>query len=166
MSALLLKDIAQPGEQWLPIRGQKHLFVSNLGRAISFDYCGRGLTKIFAGWAVVVPMRKRSAVSLSILVCRAFNGPIPHGYEVNHLDGNRANNSASNLQATTRLDNIRHSLRTGLKGRNVASSRDRCLRLMNDSGIDVGAVLAHDAIVLAEQPASHEGALRYDRTDR
>ncbi len=42
------------------------------------------------------------------LVWEAFNGTIPSGKEINHIDGNRANNRLSNLQLVTRSENMRH----------------------------------------------------------
>lgn len=52
------------------------------------------------------------------LVCLAFHGPPPDDglrYEVNHLDGNKHNNLPSNLEWSTRSDNIKHSYETGLR---------------------------------------------------
>lgn len=43
---------------------------------------------------------------LTRLVWLTFNGPIPAGYQVDHIDGNRFNNSLDNLQLLTKSDNI------------------------------------------------------------
>jgi hypothetical protein len=40
-------------------------------------------------------------------VWEAFNGPIPEGYDIDHIDGNPQNNSLSNLQAITHQENIK-----------------------------------------------------------
>jgi len=39
------------------------------------------------------------------LVYMAFNGEIPEGYEVDHIDGDRFNNSIDNLQILTPAEN-------------------------------------------------------------
>lgn len=45
------------------------------------------------------------------LVAVTFSGPIPDGKEVNHKDGNRANNRAENLEYVTRAENNLHAYR-------------------------------------------------------
>ena len=41
-----------------------------------------------------------------VLVWEAFNGPIPDGYEIDHIDDNKQNNQLSNLQLLTRKQNM------------------------------------------------------------
>lgn len=40
------------------------------------------------------------------LVWEAFNGAIPDGYEIDHIDENKANNSLANLRLVTRHENM------------------------------------------------------------
>lgn len=40
------------------------------------------------------------------VVWEAFNGPIPEGYDIDHIDGNPHNNALNNLQAITHKENI------------------------------------------------------------
>lgn len=44
------------------------------------------------------------------LVAEHFLGGIPKGFEVNHIDYNKKNNNASNLEICTRQQNIDHSV--------------------------------------------------------
>lgn len=55
-----------------------------------------------------------SSLSVHRLVCEAFNGPIPKGYVVNHIDGNKANNNIENLEAVTPKQNMQHAYKMGL----------------------------------------------------
>ena len=48
------------------------------------------------------------------LVAATFIGPCPEGKEVNHKDGDKANNRRSNLEYVTRATNIQHALASGL----------------------------------------------------
>lgn len=41
-----------------------------------------------------------------------FNGDIPNGLEINHVDENKSNNSLSNLELMSRGDNVRYGSRT------------------------------------------------------
>ncbi|OBR52350.1 hypothetical protein A6456_10650 [Paraburkholderia tropica] len=51
-----------------------------------------------------------------VLVDEAFNGPRQPGFEVNHIDGNKANNVLSNFERLTRKANVQHAFDTGLCG--------------------------------------------------
>lgn len=48
------------------------------------------------------------------LVALAFLGPQPKDMDVNHRDGNKLNNCASNLEYVTRKENIHHACAMGL----------------------------------------------------
>lgn len=48
------------------------------------------------------------------LVFEAFNGDIPKGYEINHIDGDKGNNCNDNLELITRIENMRHAVNIGL----------------------------------------------------
>jgi hypothetical protein len=52
------------------------------------------------------------------LVAAEFLGTCPKGIQVNHKDGDRLNNHASNLEYVTPSENTRHSVVAGLLTRN------------------------------------------------
>lgn len=49
------------------------------------------------------------------LVWRHFNGPIPAGMTINHLNGIKDDNRPENLELATYSENLKHAFRTGLK---------------------------------------------------
>lgn len=51
------------------------------------------------------------------LVAEAFICPRSPGYEVNHIDGDKFNNAAANLEWVTRRQNLLHARRIGLPNR-------------------------------------------------
>lgn len=54
---------------------------------------------------------KRKKILVHVLVAVHFLGPAPQGKEVNHKDGNKANNYFENLEYVTKSANILHSYR-------------------------------------------------------
>lgn len=49
------------------------------------------------------------------LVVEAFIGPIPRDMQVNHMDGDKTNNSVYNLEIVTPRGNMLHAMRHGLR---------------------------------------------------
>lgn len=88
--------------------------------------------------------KRRYTYCVHRLVAETFMMPQPPGTEINHKDGNKANNSVSNLEWVTRKENIRHAFSTGLnkvKKKLTEREIDSALRLL-ECGESQGAVAA------------------------
>lgn len=57
---------------------------------------------------------KYKSVTVHRLVAKAFLEKKPDKNQVNHIDGNKANNNVSNLEWTDRYENMQHAFKTGL----------------------------------------------------
>lgn len=116
----------------MPIVGYEGLYeVSDLGRVRSLDHLEitKGRSGTMKRWrkgrilaprvrsggyiAVTLPVLRKDA-PIHHLVCEAFNGKRPHGYQTNHKDGDKKNNIPSNLEWVTAGQNRRHAMETGL----------------------------------------------------
>lgn len=63
--------------------------------------------------------------------------PNPHNYpQINHIDGNKANNSAANLEWCTQSQNMQHAYATGL----MASERTGGAKLSNKEVLEIRAL--------------------------
>jgi hypothetical protein len=91
------------------------LLVSNLGNCKYLD--GTPATIYKGIYTSVLVAAKNTGVvkqlSIHRVVAEAFHGPIPKGYVVNHLDCNKHNNAASNLQICTPSENAHHAILNG-----------------------------------------------------
>lgn len=65
----------------------------------------------------------RKTTLIHSLVAEAFIGPRLNDLQVNHIDGNKANNRIENLEYITCKENIRHAFRIGLKVNAIRSKR-------------------------------------------
>lgn len=55
----------------------------------------------------------KKCYSAHILVWEAFNGKIPKGYFIDHIDGNRSNNNLDNLRLVTQSENMKNAMKNG-----------------------------------------------------
>jgi len=102
-------------EEWKDIKGYEGLYqISNLGRVknIKTNYIRKSIiTKL--GYYQVKLLNKMYLIHR--LVAQAFIDN-PNNYpEINHSDGNKANNKIENLIWCTRSQNVKHSFDNGLK---------------------------------------------------
>ena len=115
------------GEEWLPIDDGTTHFVSNLGRIKNVGRpthgtkLGRILRTSKKNGYPFVHLHDGTATRrgryVHSLVAMAFIGPVPGGHEINHIDGDRANSVASNLEYVTRGQNMLHASRViGTRG--------------------------------------------------
>lgn len=103
-------------ERWLEVEGYEGYYeVSDKGRIKSVRY-----SKILTGghgrykFASLGRRGKQKTFSIHSIVMKTFIGECPKGMEINHINGDKWDNSVDNLAYVTRADNIRHSYKTGL----------------------------------------------------
>jgi hypothetical protein len=108
-------------EEWRDIPGFEGIYrVSDLGRVMSLRnkrglgdmvLKSQGAPYLHVGlWIDGAPKMRK----VHSLVALAFLGPKSKGLCVNHKDGNKFNNSLSNLEYCTQSENIQHSYDMGL----------------------------------------------------
>lgn len=68
------------------------------------------------------------------LVARAFLGPCPAGYEVNHEDGNKMRPHAKTMSYATKSENFKHAKLTGLRDRRRRLTDDERRAIAQSSG--------------------------------
>jgi len=78
------------------------------------------------------------------LVWETFVGIIPKGLQINHIDGNKSNNSLSNLELVTPAENIHHAYRMGLK-KGYSAESNSMAKLTNDQYLSMIHEIANGA---------------------
>jgi hypothetical protein len=115
-----MSNVSESIEVWRDVPGYEGLYsVSSWGRVRSLIGRRRGLAqgcmRREGYWGHSLNRDgKLKTFRTHMLVALAFLGPRPAGYTVNHKDGNKLNNRASNLEYMTLADNIRHGFAHGL----------------------------------------------------
>jgi hypothetical protein len=158
-------------EQWKNIDGTDYA-VSNLGRVASMKH---------NKWKVLNPSKDTCGylqITLSCsgesrkhsvhrLVALAFLPESPTGgNEVNHRDGNKANNQSNNLEWATRSENIKHSYSVlGVRGRTgparLTETAVRVIRARHKLGDGLrGLAIAYGVSYMTIHNATHGNTWR------
>ena len=115
-------------ERWKVVEGTYGaLEVSDLGRVKSNLRDGRILktqkdSKGYHRLRMTIK-RERYSFKLHRLVAQAFVPNPDNKAQVNHIDGNKDNNAASNLEWVSNIENAHHAIRNGLWDNVFESSR-------------------------------------------
>ena len=102
-----------PGEEWKPIDSKGYYFISSLGRVKSYRKREAKILKPYKnqyGYCRVdINIETRHTYLVHQLVATAFlvNDDPEQKDTIDHIDGNKENNSRSNLQYLSRGDNVR-----------------------------------------------------------
>jgi len=99
-------------EEWRDAPGFPGYIVSNRGRVIGPK--GRLLTlRPNVNGRIVLSSRRFGKRTVHSLVCEAFLGERPDGFEIDHIDGDPTNNHLANLEYVTHSENIFREYRSG-----------------------------------------------------
>jgi len=107
-------------EYWKPVPGYEGLYwVSDLGNVKSLNYNHTGEEQILrprkgtGGYLKVLLCKngKKKNCYVHRLVWEAFNGPIPKGMQINHLNEDKTDNRLENLSLMTPKQNLNYGTR-------------------------------------------------------
>jgi hypothetical protein len=160
-----LKEISLEGERWAEI--EDRYYVSDYGRIVrlgraAFDQKGRPLfkqTKLIktpnnpGGYPNFSLKNLKRTVHRFVALYFVEN---PSGKpQVNHLDGDKANNHYTNLQWVTPAENSRHAQRMGLS--NSRGERNYNAILTSEDVIEIQKALKHYEAGLCQRLADKYG---------
>ncbi len=145
-------------EVWKDVTGYEGMYqVSSVGqvRRVGSERC-LSASKRRNGY-LYVNLSKRGRVttkSVHELVAEAFLGKRPAASHVNHKDGDKLNNHASNLEYVTAAENTRHAYRLGLlKAQGEANGR----ALLTEAQARKVLILARTGVLTQQEIAERYG---------
>lgn len=115
-------------ETFKPVKGYEGLYeVSDYGAVRSLQFKGKKRIKYLNGrdsfgyrQVHLSNGKSHKMIFVHRIVYEAFNSPIPYGYEIDHIDGDRNNNKLSNLRVVTHRDNMNNPVTI------LRKSKSRC----------------------------------------
>jgi hypothetical protein len=115
---LPLQKLITMNEIWITIKDFENYQVSNLGRIMSLykNIILKPLKDKHGYYHISLYKNKTCYTKdIHIIVARTFISNPLNLPEVNHIDGNKENCAATNLEWSTKSDNEKHAYRTGLR---------------------------------------------------
>lgn len=122
-------------EVWKPILNHEEYEVSNMGRVRNRKRGtvlspSKNKENKWGYWRVILwKNNKPRCVPVHTLVAAAFLGERPDGYVVDHIDADKLNNKACNLEYVTQTENIRRAIQKGLNPRVKSLSNETIARV-------------------------------------
>lgn len=157
--------------EWRVIPGWPNYAVSSAGEVKRIGGAKRGVriglilkqTISNTGCFMVHLSEARVQRSLTVhrLVAAAFLGLCPPGYQVNHKDGNRLNNSLDNLEYLTRIENMKHAVQNGLTAWGI---RNWSARLSEDQVRTIRQLWPNRG--MSQQQIANQYGVRQDHVSR
>ena len=151
-------------ELWRDWPQDPRIKVSNKGNVVS---CKRGAPYALKVWRDHGGYQRVGAaygsISVHRLVADTWIDNPNHYKEVNHIDGDKDNNSVENLEWTTRSENVLHAYRTGLnKGRHKGTpvrivETGETFESQRECARRIGGNQANIARCLAGEQSTHLG---------
>lgn len=129
-------------EIWKPIPGYFGLYMSsNYGRIKSLNYRHTGKEQILTpstdkcGYLHIRlwKNKKKHMFLVHRLIWTSFNGPIPKGMEINHLNEDKTDNRLENLNLLTRTENVNW----GTRNKRAAKTGSKMIEQYTLDGIHI-----------------------------
>lgn len=163
-----------PGEEWLPVVDYEEWYsVSNLGRvkrtkAGRATFAGKIIKQRVSRKGYMVLHLTRNSVSrefrVHCLVAAAFIGPRSDKMQINHIDGQKDNNHANNLEYVTQSENMRHAFDLGLRNALHCRGRNNHLNVLTEEAVLEIYKLAHEGKIqqrrLGKMFGVHQATIR------
>ena len=91
---------------------------------------------------------KSKNIVIHRLVANAFISNFENKPQVNHIDGNKSNNSVSNLEWCTSSENVKHAYKIGLS--NISDKNKKAIKLANSKVVlDTQTGIFYDSLTEA-----------------
>lgn len=115
-------------------------FITREGKVFSVRFgTTRELSPFIDGHGYPTVDIQRKKINLHTLVAQAFISERPQGLVINHIDGNKLNNTVENLEYVSSKENSIHAVKNGLsthyKERKLTPKKSRAAYLLRKMGL-------------------------------
>lgn len=120
MADILWNGLVPDGFVEIPIDGLEGYVINESGRVFSLKHRECRVPQPWRGWHKVMlwnkAIKRNKSYTVHKLVMLTFGPPKPEwADQINHMDGDKANNHVTNLEWCDTAHNVRHAQRLGLR---------------------------------------------------